>query len=68
MEFHKQNGFDMTVGVREYSFQIPYGVINANGKIVNGVKRKPTINYLISAGCIVYPNVLEYILRIRTLK
>lgn len=62
MKFHKKNGFDMTIGVREYFFQIPYGVINANGKIVNGVKEKPTINYLISAG--VYclnTNVLEYI-------
>lgn len=62
MSFHKENGFDMTIGVREYSFQIPYGIIKNNGKMVNGVQEKPTVNCLISAG--VYclnPNLLEYI-------
>lgn len=62
MKFHKENRFDITIGVRKYSFQIPYGVINTSGKVVKSIKEKPSIDYLISAG--VYclnPNVLEYI-------
>lgn len=62
MKFHIENHFDITVGIRKHSFQIPYGVIKVKDNHINELKEKPIIDYFINAG--VYclsPNVLEYI-------
>ncbi|MBY7023865.1 CBS domain-containing protein [Clostridium botulinum] len=50
MNFHLENKFDITVGTRRHSFQIPYGVINTNENVITSIEEKPTINYLINAG------------------
>ncbi|MBW4827972.1 MAG: nucleotidyltransferase family protein [Clostridiaceae bacterium] len=62
MKFHLENKFDMTLGVRDYSLQIPYGVIETEDKIIKDIKEKPEVNCLINAG--VYcmnPEVINYI-------
>lgn len=62
MRFHTKNKFDITVGTRKHSFQIPYGVIEAENNCIKGLKEKPTINYLINAG--VYclnPDLINFI-------
>lgn len=50
MGFHISNNFDITVGIRKHSFQIPYGVIKTNKSYITKVEEKPTIEYLINAG------------------
>lgn len=62
MNFHVENKFDITIGVRRHSFQIPYGVINSEENIVRNIEEKPTINYLINGGiyCI-NPEIIDYI-------
>ncbi|WP_027624884.1 nucleotidyltransferase family protein [Clostridium lundense] len=62
MEFHKNSEFDITVGVRKHTFHIPYGVIDAENNLINSVKEKPSIDYLINAGvyCI-NPDLIKYI-------
>ena len=62
MKFHMENNFDITVGTRKHSFQIPYGVIESSDNKIKGIKEKPTIDYLINAG--VYclnPNLIDMI-------
>lgn len=62
MNFHIENKFDMTVGIRKHTFQIPYGVIQVKNHYIKELQEKPTIDYFINAG--VYclnPNLLEYI-------
>ncbi|QZY54313.1 nucleotidyltransferase family protein [Crassaminicella profunda] len=62
MDFHVENGFDITVGTRKHSFQIPYGVMQVEDNHITELQEKPVINYFINAG--VYclnPNLLEYI-------
>ncbi|NFN92754.1 CBS domain-containing protein [Clostridium botulinum] len=62
MKFHKQNNFDITVGIRKHMFQIPYGVVEIENSYIIELKEKPTIDYFINAG--VYclnPSVLRYI-------
>lgn len=62
MKFHIENKFDITVGTRKHSFQIPYGVIETENNYIKHVKEKPKIKYLINAG--VYclnPNLIDFI-------
>jgi dTDP-glucose pyrophosphorylase len=47
---HKKTDAAATLGVREYSFQIPYGVVNLNGDAVESISEKPTHRSLVSAG------------------
>ncbi|MHC1682474.1 MAG: nucleotidyltransferase family protein [Clostridiaceae bacterium] len=59
---HTENKFDLTVGIRNHSFQIPYGVIETKDNLITELKEKPSINYYINAG--VYclnPNIVELI-------
>lgn len=47
---HKKTRASATLGVREYSFQIPYGVVNLDGDVVASISEKPTHRSLVSAG------------------
>jgi dTDP-glucose pyrophosphorylase len=50
IRFHKKTGAAGTLGVREYSFQIPYGVVNINGTEVESISEKPLHRSMVSAG------------------
>lgn len=50
MQFHEKNNFDITVGIRKHSFQIPYGVVKTEGNCIKEIEEKPTIEYLINGG------------------
>ncbi|MGH9307932.1 MAG: sugar phosphate nucleotidyltransferase, partial [Vicinamibacterales bacterium] len=49
-EFHRQQGADMTVGVRQYDLKVPYGIVETEGPAVTGLVEKPTISHFINAG------------------
>jgi dTDP-glucose pyrophosphorylase len=50
IRFHKKTGAKATLGVREYSFQIPYGVVNIEGTEVQSISEKPLHRSMVSAG------------------
>jgi dTDP-glucose pyrophosphorylase len=50
LAFHREHGADLTVGVRQYDFQVPYGVIESDGVEVTGVHEKPVLNFFVNAG------------------
>ncbi len=50
LAFHREHHADLTVGVRQYDFQVPYGVIESDGAMVTGVQEKPTMNFFVNAG------------------
>ena len=50
VRFHKKQGAKATLGVREYSFQIPYGVVNIDGTLVESISEKPLHRSMVSAG------------------
>lgn len=62
MQYHLKNKFDLTIAVRQYTYKIPYGVIEANEKMVINIKEKPEEEYLINGGiyCL-NPEVIELI-------
>lgn len=50
LRFHQESGAEMTVGVRQYEFSVPYGVMEMEGVSIFGVKEKPTHKFFVNAG------------------
>jgi dTDP-glucose pyrophosphorylase len=50
LEFHNAQGGIATMCVREYDFQVPYGVIKAEGQVIKSVIEKPVHKFFVNAG------------------
>ncbi|MGV8884419.1 MAG: nucleotidyltransferase family protein [Microbacteriaceae bacterium] len=50
LNFHVKQGAQGTVGVREHVFEIPYGVVNLDGTLVESMVEKPLHRSLVNAG------------------
>lgn len=62
MEYHKAKNSEATMGIREYDFQVPYGVINIEDDKITGVEEKPVHSFYVSGGIyILNTGVLKYI-------
>ena len=62
MEYHLANSATATMGVREYDFQVPYGVVNLDGMDIHSIEEKPVHKFFVSGGVyILSPEVLQYI-------
>ncbi|AIE86647.1 nucleotidyltransferase family protein [Fimbriimonas ginsengisoli] len=49
-KFHKGHQADMTVCVRQYDHQVPYGVIQSEGEFIKGITEKPRYTFFVNAG------------------
>ena len=64
LHFHEDSVAAMTVGVREYDVQIPYGIVECEGSRVVSVDEKPVKSFFVNAGVyLLQPAVREYIPR-----
>lgn len=50
LKFHTTHRADATMCVREYDYQIPYGVIHREGNRLKGLEEKPVHHYFVNAG------------------
>jgi NDP-sugar pyrophosphorylase family protein len=50
LDYHRNHGAALTVAVRQYDVQVPYGVIECNGVNVTKIKEKPKQTFLVNAG------------------
>jgi dTDP-glucose pyrophosphorylase len=50
LDFHRSNRADLTLAVRPFEVQVPYGVVDTDGVLVKGVDEKPVIRNFINAG------------------
>jgi dTDP-glucose pyrophosphorylase len=48
--FHQKHEADMTVGVRQQNFDVPFGVVHTQGTQVDSFEEKPAVLYLVNAG------------------
>jgi len=48
--FHRALGADLTVAVRQYDVQVPFGVIDCEGTAVRRLREKPVLNFFVNAG------------------
>jgi dTDP-glucose pyrophosphorylase len=49
-DFHREQGAEMTVGVRHYEFNVPYGVVHTQDAAVTHIAEKPTQRMFVNAG------------------
>ena len=62
LDYHNKMEAVATMGVREYSYQIPYGVIDYNGNEIVKICEKPSHQYLVNAGMYVLsPEAVAYV-------
>ncbi|EEY39724.1 sugar-phosphate nucleotide transferase [Vibrio cholerae] len=60
LNFHIENEADATMCVREYDYQIPYGVINSEGNKITSIVEKPIQRFFVNAGIyVVSPRVIQ---------
>lgn len=60
--FHQENQAAMTVGVRQYDVQVPYGVLDTDGLEVTGVNEKPLFRFFVNAGIyLLEPAIKAYV-------
>ncbi len=62
LNFHQEHQAKATMCVREYEYQVPYGVVKIDHQRLVGIEEKPVQHYFVSAGIYVLePEVLELI-------
>jgi len=62
LNFHIENSSTATMAVREYEYQVPYGVVSQEGGIINSIVEKPKERYYVNAGIyILSPDILKMI-------
>ena len=48
--YHREHQADLTVAVRQYDLQMPYGVVECEGSKVVGLSEKPVLHCFVNAG------------------
>lgn len=60
--YHLDNNAMMTVAVRRYDVQVPYGVVECDGPQIRALREKPQMRYLVNAGMyLLQPEAYDYI-------
>ncbi len=60
VRFHKHDRNAITIGVRQYVLQVPYGVVELTGTRVTELREKPTVAFYVNAGVYaVEPSAVE---------
>jgi NDP-sugar pyrophosphorylase family protein len=50
LQYHLQNRAKASMCVREYDFQVPYGVVNIEEGLIRSIEEKPVHRFFVSAG------------------
>lgn len=62
--YHLEHAADMTIGVRQFGFEVPYGVVKTDGSRVLRIDEKPRLSLFVNAGIyLVEPSVQGFFQR-----
>lgn len=62
LQFHVAQGATATMAVREYDFQVPYGVVRLDGVHIEAIEEKPVHKFFVNAGIYALsPDALDYL-------
>lgn len=50
VDFHTEHSAAATMAVREYDFQVPYGVVSLDGSNIKAIEEKPIQRFFVNAG------------------
>lgn len=58
VRFHKERGGSLTVAVRPYNVEVPFGVLEMQGEDIAGIVEKPSYRHFVNAGVYVIDSSL----------
>ena len=62
VDFHLAHKAEATMGVREYDYQVPFGVVHMQDERIVEVREKPTQRFFVNAGIYVFdPSALDVV-------
>lgn len=62
LAFHREHQADLTVAVRQYDLEVPYGVVECEGQAVRKISEKPVLGFFVNAGIyLLEPSVIRHI-------
>jgi len=62
LEFHGESGSMATMAVRDYEFEIPYGVVTTDGDRISAIEEKPVQQIFVNAGIYAFdPAALDHV-------
>ena len=62
LQFHIAQGATATMAVREYDFQVPYGVVRLDGARIEAIEEKPVQKFFVNAGIYALsPDALDHL-------
>jgi len=62
LQFHESEGAVATMAVRQYDYQVPYGVVCVDGSKIQAIEEKPVQSFFVNAGIYALsPTALEYL-------
>ena len=62
LDYHRAYHADLTIGVRKYEVQVPFGVVECEDVHVKGLEEKPSLSFFINAGTyLIEPAVCDFI-------
>ena len=62
LQFHHDHAAKATMCAREYSFQVPYGVLNMDEHRLTGIVEKPIQRFFVNGGIyVISPEALNFI-------
>jgi len=62
LDFHRSYHADLTIGVRKYEVQVPFGVVECEDVHVKELEEKPSLSFFINAGTyLIEPSVCDFI-------
>jgi dTDP-glucose pyrophosphorylase/CBS domain-containing protein len=62
LTYHRKHQAMLTVGVRKYDMQVPFGVVECEGVRITKLQEKPSLSFFINAGTyLLEPSAWDYI-------
>jgi NDP-sugar pyrophosphorylase family protein len=62
LNFHRKHNALLTVGVRKYDVEVPFGVVELDEVHINRIQEKPSFSFFINAGTyLLEPEVCDFI-------
>ena len=68
LDYHNRHNDIATVGIKEYSINIPYGVVNLKDSVLLGFEEKPSRSFYVNAGIYIFePKILRMVSKVKSL-
>lgn len=62
LDYHVEEKAAATMAVRDYNYQVPYGVVDFDGERIAAIREKPTYSFFVNAGIYVLsPEAVAYV-------